>query len=113
MASSHTWRRNDTVPISGTLKKAGAAKDIEGATLRFHMYKTDLSTAIVDAAANNDQVGDGSDGTKGNWSYDPVAADTDESGEFRGEVEVTYADSTIETFPNRGHIRITITDDLA
>lgn len=117
MPSSHTWKRNDTVPISGTLKSPNAAgvlqeQDIEGATLRFHMFKSD-NTQVVDAAADNNQVGDGSDGTKGDWSYSPAAADTDESGTFNGEIEVTYSDGTIETFPNRGYFKIHIGDDLA
>src|SRR3990167_1034918 len=93
MPSSHTWKRNDTTPISGTLKAPDtSAVDIANATLRFHMFKTDQTTQIVDAAANNDQTGDGSDGTKGDWSYNPSAVDTDESGRFLAEVEVTFAD---------------------
>lgn len=112
MPSSHHWKRRDTVPISGTLKKNRVAKDIQAASLRFHMFKSDGSL-IVDAAASNDQNTDGSDGTKGNWSYSPAAADTDESGDFDAEVEVTYADGKRETFPNRGFIRVTIGDDLA
>lgn len=112
MPSSHRWKRNDTVPISGTLKKNNAAKDIQNATLRFHMFDSS-GAKVVDAAATNGQTGDGSDGTKGNWSYSPAAADTDKSGTFDAEVEVTYADGTIETFPNKGYIRVTIGDDLA
>lgn len=110
--SFHT-KRNDTTPISGTLKDANDSEvDIESATLRFHMFKTD-GTQVVDAAANNDQTGDGSDGSTGQWSYDFAAADTDESGAFNAEVEVTFADGTITTYPNRGYIRVTISDDLA
>ncbi len=114
MPSSHHWKRNDTNPISGTLKAGRplAAVDIQSATLRFHMLKQD-GTLIVDDTADNDQIGDGSDGSKGKWSYDPVSADTDESGTFDGEVEVTFADATVRTFPNKRHIRITIGDDLA
>lgn len=114
MPSSWYWKRNDTNPISGTLKAGSplAAVDIAGATLRFHMFKSDGSQ-VVDAAANVDQVGDGSDGTKGDWSYDPVPADTDESGEFDAEVEVTFASGVVRTFPTRGFIRILIGDDLA
>lgn len=112
MPRTLTRKRNDTIPFSGTLKKGGAAKDIENATLRFHMFKTDGSL-VIDAAASNDQTGDGSDGTKGNWSYTPAASEVDESGDFDAEVEVTYADGTIETFPERGYNRVTIGDDLA
>jgi hypothetical protein len=112
MASSHHWKRNDTTPISGTAKDPdNDAQDIESATLRFHMKKRD-GTTIVNAACNNDQVGDGTDGTMGFWSYDPVAADTDESGRFDGEVQVTFSSGVITTYPNKGYITITISDDL-
>ncbi len=112
MGSSHHWKRNDTTPISGTVKDPNNdAQDIQSATLRFHM-KTRNGVTVVDASADNDQVGDGSDGTKGDWSYDPVAADTDESGRFVGEVEVTFASGVITSYPNKHHIIITISDDL-
>lgn len=110
--SFHT-KRNDTTPISGVLKDADLnAVDIQNATLRFHMFKTD-GEQIVDAAANNDQNSDGSDGTTGYWSYDFAAADTDEQGTFDAEVEVTFSDGVITTYPNRGYIRVTISKDLA
>lgn len=110
--SFHT-KRNDTTPISGTLKDANlSAVDIENATLRFHMFDSG-GTQVVDAAANNDQVGDGSDGTTGNWSYDFVSADVDTAGRFDAEVEVTFADSVVTTYPNRGFIKVTIGRDLA
>ncbi len=112
MGSSHHWKRNDTTLISGTLKDPNDdAQDIQSATLRFHMKKKD-GTTIVDSAADNDQVGDGSDGTKGDWSYAPAAADTDESGKFVGEVEVTFASGVITSYPNKHNIAITIMDDL-
>lgn len=110
---SHTWKRNDTNPISGTLKAGSplAAVDLQGATLRFHMEKRD-GTVIIDAAGNVDQVGDGSDGSKGNWSYDPIPADTDEAGQFWAEVEVTFAGGVVQTFPNTGYFDVYINEDL-
>ena len=32
---------------------------------------------------------------------------------YEGKFEVTFADGTIETFPNSGFFSITVTDDLA
>ena len=113
MPRSFQTKRNDTTPISGTLKDANdLAVDIQGATLRFHMFKRD-GTQVIDAAANVDQVTDGSDGTKGFWSYDFVANDTDESGVFDAEVEVTFPSGVITTYPNRKYIKVSISDDLA
>lgn len=44
--------------------------------------------------------------------YDWEAGDTDEPGNFYGEFEVTYADGSIETFPNKGYISVVVTKDL-
>lgn len=46
--------------------------------------------------------------------YDWIAGDTDTAGTFEAEFEVTYSDSTIETFPNDGtNIAIKITPEIA
>ena len=44
--------------------------------------------------------------------YDWQSGETDTSGDFKGEVEVTYSDGTIETFPKEGAIFIRIHPDL-
>lgn len=100
-------KRNDTSPsISGTCKDADdVVIDLTSATVRFHMLDDDGET-VIDTAATL------ADAANGLVRYDWVAADTDTAGGFRGEFEVTYYDSTIETFPNRGFIPIRIYEDL-
>ena len=72
------------------------------------MCRVGRGTAGVDGAAV--VIGDGSAGkVRYNWS----ASDTASVGTYEGEFEVTFADSTIETFPNSGFFSITVTDDLA
>jgi len=44
--------------------------------------------------------------------YNWIAADTDTIGSYQAEFEVTYADASIETFPNDGYIRVEIIDDI-
>jgi hypothetical protein len=44
--------------------------------------------------------------------YPWVASDTDTAGTYYGEVEVTYADNTVETCPNNGYFTIIIKEDL-
>jgi hypothetical protein len=44
--------------------------------------------------------------------YDWSADDTDTIGSYQAEFEVTYADASIETFPNDGYIRVEIIDDI-
>lgn len=106
-------KRGDTAPpITATLEVGGTAVDLEGATVRFHM-RDSSQQVVVDAAANNDQVSDGSDGTLGMVSYDWIAGDTDIAGMFEGEWEVTFADSSIRTFPTLHNTRIRIVGDIA
>jgi hypothetical protein len=102
-------KQNDTSPsMLATLQDAdGNAVNVTGATIRFHMRTIGSTTSKVDDAAvivtaDNGEV-----------RYDWDAADTDTVGSYQAEFEVTYADGSIETFPNDGYIRIEITDDIA
>jgi len=45
--------------------------------------------------------------------YNWQAADTATVGSYQVEFEVTYADATVETFPNDGYIRVEIIADIA
>jgi len=101
-------KRNDTSPSLRAICKDGdgAVLDITGSTVRFHMFDS-AGTEVVDAAASIE------DASGGIVQYDWNAADTDVSGFFKAEFEVTYSDSTIETFPNYDYIKIRISDDLA
>lgn len=100
-----TLKQNDTRPaLLATLMTAeGTAVNLTGASLRFLMksdsLKVDAPATVLDAEA-------------GTIQYVWVAADTDTAGTFRAEVEVTYADLSIETFPNDSYWTINITPDL-
>jgi len=101
-------KTNDTSPkLAVTLQDANSVPvNISGATVRFHMkafgatsLKTDAPMTITNA-------------TGGIVQYSWVAADTNLAGTYYGEVEVTYPDSTIETFPNNGYFTIIVKEDL-
>ena len=102
-------KRNDTSPaIVGTAvrKIDNSIVNLSGATVRFHMGRIG-DTRIVDAAATLL-----TDGTDGKMKYSWQAADTLSVGNYKAEFEVTFADLTIETFPNGGYIDVLITPDL-
>ena len=102
-------KQNDTSPsILATLKDAaGAAVSLAGASVRLHMRKIGFTQVTVDQAATIVTA------ASGEVRYDWVAADTAAVGSYEAEIEVSYADGSIETFPNDGFIRVEITDDIA
>lgn len=109
--STHQIKQNDTSPaIQAALTDAsGTAIDLTGAlATRFHMRLPGASSAKVDAAAT--VVGAA---TLGVVRYDWSTGDTDTAGLYEAEFEVTYADGTVETFPNSGYILVNINGDLA
>lgn len=101
-------KRNDTSPaISGTCQDAdGNAIDLSGAAVRFHMFDQ-YGNEVVDAAATIISA------AAGTVKYEWQAADTDVAGFFHSEFEVTYSDSSIETFPNYGYQKVHVYEDLA
>jgi hypothetical protein len=106
MATFQIKKRDTAPPIEATLTADDVAVDLTGASVRFHMQDSS-GTVKVDAAANID------DAAAGEVSYDWTAADTDTTGHFKAEWEVTFTDSTIRTFPNPGYTNVRIGGDLA
>ncbi len=107
-------KQGDLVPhLAETLEDdTFAAVDLTSANVRFKMRKIDATSLITNASANILQVGDGSDGSKGDVSYTWSAGDTDEAGLYQGEWEVTFTGGAVETFPNAGFTLIRITPEL-
>jgi len=102
-------KQNDTSPaLLATLQDAdGNAVNVTGGSIRFHMRQIGSTTVVVDEAAVIVTPLEGV--VRYNWQ----AADTATIGSYQAEFEVTYADASIETFPNDGYIRVQIIDDVA
>lgn len=117
MSDFYIGQGDTASPITRTLTDAlGNAVNIQGATVRFTMTPAHGGTPVVNSAtALNLQVGDGSDGTRGRVSYGQGAAPwsgaTGTAGDYLAAFTVTFADGTIETFPNGGYLLVTITPD--
>lgn len=108
MAADFTAMQNDTGPaLTATLAdSSGTAVNLAGATVRFVMTQRGATTPKVDAAATV------LDEAAGEVSYEWVAADTDTHGTFHGSFEVTFADGSIQTFPNSRYLNIQVLRDL-
>lgn len=104
------WKRHDTAPTLQVALTDGSGNKppgtLVGGSVKFIMRATGSSVPKVNATASID------DAT--NWlvSYSPIAADTDTSGDYQAEFQVTYASTKKQTFPDPDYLLITITDDL-
>jgi alkylation response protein AidB-like acyl-CoA dehydrogenase len=104
-----TLKQHDTSPALRyqLLTETGDPVDLAGVTgVRFRLAPSPAETARVDAEATVESA------TEGIVAYDWTAADTSKAGRFVAEWEVTYADGTVETFPNRGYLEVRVRPDL-
>lgn len=100
-------KRGDTSPaLQYSLLPAPIV--LTAATVRFSMRpRGSVAPSINRAVAVIE------DALAGVVRYDWQVGDTALAGRYEGEFEVTYADGTIETFPNSGFIDIRIEGDVA
>lgn len=100
-------KQNDTSPaLQATLKDAALAPiDLTGATVKFHMKSLDGNIKVDTAMTITNNEG-------GVVQYNWQAGDTDTVGTYYVEFEVTYADASVETFPNNGNKVITVVKEL-
>ena len=100
-------KQNDTSPsLQAALKDAsGTAIPLGGASVRFHMKALDGPVKVDAAMTITDTSG-------GVVQYDWQIGDTDTVGSYSVEFEVTYSDSTIETFPNNQNLTISVVREL-
>lgn len=81
--------------------------DLTGASVQFQWRRRGAATALSRAATV--VTATGTPTVQHNW----VAGDTDTAGLYEGEFRVTYADGSIETFPNSGFIDLRISEDVS
>lgn len=113
MADYYIAQNDHGEAVADTLKDAdGNAVDISGATVRFVMAPLNGDTLTTDAVASNDQVGDGSDGSKGAVHYTWASGDTATAGRFRARWIVTYTTGEVQSFPNDNVLSVNISPAL-
>jgi len=100
-------KQNDTSPsLSATLTDfSGNPINLTSSSVQFHMedlggtIKVDSPCVISNASLGLVQY---------NW----VTGDTDTIGTYKVEFEVTYLDSSIETFPNNGYETVVVVGEI-
>ena len=104
-------KENDTgKPIEGILRDGfGAPVDITGATVVFHMRLAPAGAVKVTGGS----MGAVGSATNGRVKYSFSASDVDTPGTYEGEVQATFSNGLIRTFPERGYISVEIEDDIA
>jgi len=103
-----TIKQGDTSPslVANLVTPSRQPVFLGGASVLFHM-RGRRSTGVLTAAATV------VDAETGQVRYDWAEGDTAVAGDFEAEFEVTYADGSVETFPNEGYIDITIPEQIA
>ena len=103
-------KQNDTRPELDVFLRDDKDRTINvtGATVKFNMRNASDNTVKVNLGSVTTVSR-----TAGRVKYSFSSADTDTSGNFDGEFQVTFVGGQVETFPNDGYIKVIITDDVA
>lgn len=109
--SSNVWyvKRNDTYGniTEQLLDENLAPVNLTGCTVRFNMR---LKTAAAAKVAANAAIVSAATGVV---RYQWQGTDTNTSGEYRAEWQVTFPSGQVQTYPNDGYNTIMILSDLA
>ena len=105
MAETFYIKQNDTSPIlvQTLTNAAGTAVDVTGGTVNIHVNDR-RGVNVVDAAATINVA------ASGIVQYQFAALS---AGVYEFEFEVTFADSSVQTFPNVGFDLLIVDRDLA
>lgn len=109
-----TVRQGDDFTIADVLKDAaGAPVSIQNAAIKLTLIPLAGGAPLLNAvAAVNDQVTDGSDGSKGKVHYTGAGALTAAAaGLYLGSWVATFSGPSSMTFPNGGYILFEVTAD--
>ena len=104
-------KQNDTAPdLEGICRDGnGSPVDLTGATVVFHMRLAPAGTVKVTSGV----MGAVGNAVRGRQRYTWTASDTDTAGLYEGEVQVTFTNGKVRTFPPDGYFTVSIVDDIA
>jgi hypothetical protein len=100
------WKTGDTYPpLVGNVQNAGIPVDLTGAEqVLVYIRRPDGSVLVKIPALG---------GTIGAWSANWYLDDLSIAGTYNVEVEVTWAQGAIQTFPGDSYANFTVTQELA
>ena len=105
------WKENDTSPPLEVILRDGFGSpvDLTGAGVA-------LNTRLRPGGAvkiNGGVMGAVGSATRGRQKYSPTASDNDTPGVYEAEIQVTFSNGKIRTFPSSGYFTIEVVDDIA
>jgi hypothetical protein len=103
------WKQNDTAPAIAEqlFDGTGTAVNLTGASVKFMAWFPGDAAVKINATATV------TDAATGKVSYTPTSTDTNTVGDLMAEWQVTFGGGAVETFPNSGHQKVRIVDDIA
>lgn len=113
MATSKTYKRNDTgPPITIVCLDGTNVQNLTGATAAKFLMGTINAQGVANIKVNGNMTFD-ADRSTGKVSYDWGATDLDTVGDYKAEVEITWANGDKQTFPGDSYLEIKVVGDLA
>lgn len=105
------WKQNDTSPALEVILRDGFGSpvDLTGATVVLNTRLKPGGTVKI----NGGTMGAVGSAVNGRQTYSPTASDTDTPGIYEAEIQTTFTNGRIRTFPSEGYFTIEVVDDIA
>ena len=107
MTQTFTIKRGDTSPAL-RWELANSEIVLTGVSVVFNMKRIRDGVLVIDRGAAEVVAGVELPTLGYNWK----AADTDQAGLYEAEFEITFADQSVETYPNSENIVVKVVPDL-
>lgn len=105
------WKQNDTSPALEVILRDGFGSPVNmtGATVLLHTRLRPAGAVKI----NGGVMGAVGSAVNGRQKYNPTASDTDTAGIYEAEIQATFSNGKIRTFPSEGYFTIEVVDDIA
>lgn len=112
MATKKTYKRNDTgPPITITCLDGSNPKDLTSATSAKFLMGTITANGVSTTKTTGTMTFD-ADRTTGKVTYAWLATDLDTPGDYKVEVEVTFANGEKQTYPSDSYLTVSVIADI-